>query len=153
MPADLTARNIRTTDQFLELFARAVFASGLSWSVVEKRWPLTREAFDRFSCGKVAALANTDLARLGTTPGVIANDRKIVAVREAARFLMNKRSECGSIRRWLDSLAGFDEQQRALRSVPFIGPFGAYYVLAVSGYDVPVYKSWQDKYSPMSKPA
>lgn len=147
MPADLTARNIRTVDQYLELVAGTIFASGLSWEVVERRWPEIRSAFAGFAAVKVAALSDRDLHLLSGVPGVIANTAKIEAVRAAARFLVDKRNGHGSVGRWLGSLVGFEHQQRALRQLRFIGPFGAYYVLSVAGFDVPEYETWQAAFS------
>ncbi len=151
MPADLTARNIRTVDQFLDLIAKAIFASGLSWTVVERTWPATREAFRRFSAAEVALLSDDDLADLRSVDGVIGNPRKLAAVRQAAQTLLDRRGEHRSIGAWLTSLGDFDLQQRALRQISFIGPFGAYYVLSVAGYDVPDYPDWRRRYSPVAR--
>lgn len=148
MPADLTARTIRTTDQFLELTARAIFASGFSWSVVDARWPGLREAFGRFKTGHVVALSDDDLDGISDDPRVIGNRQKIAAVREAAVFLSEKKAEHGSVRRWLTSLGDFDTRQRELRRLRFIGAFGAYYVLSVAGFYVPDYDEWRRRYAP-----
>ncbi|MDF1595618.1 MAG: DNA-3-methyladenine glycosylase I [Acidimicrobiia bacterium] len=150
MPADLTARNIRTIDQFLELFARAIFASGLSWAVVDRNWAAIRLAFGRFSAVDVAALTNRDIERLCATPGVIGNQRKIAAVGRAAQLLVERKAEFGSVGRWIQSLGDFPDQQDGLRSIPFIGPFGAYYVLSVAGFAVPDYETWFNEYGPAS---
>jgi 3-methyladenine DNA glycosylase Tag len=82
---------------------------------------------------------------------VIGNTAKIEAVRAAAGLLMDKKHEYGSVGRWLGSLVGFEQQQRALRELRFIGPFGAYYVLSVAGFDVPEYEKWQEAYSPAAR--
>jgi 3-methyladenine DNA glycosylase Tag len=137
VPADLTPTTIRTIDEYLEVIARAIFSVGLSWSAVETTWPATRAAFDRFAATRVAAYDDRRLSEIVETPGVIGNPRKAAAVVEAARRLLELREEHGSVRRWLVGLGTFEEQARALRSLPFIGPFGAYYVLSVSGYEVP----------------
>jgi 3-methyladenine DNA glycosylase Tag len=148
MPADLTARNIRTIDQFLELMAKAIFASGFSWMVVDKRWPEIRQAFQKFSAPTVVAFTDDHLRSLGAEPGVIANEQKIEAVRAAAGLLIDRKAEFGSIGRWLESMEGFDEQQRALRAARFVGPFGAYFVLSVAGFEVPDYETWRLEYAP-----
>jgi 3-methyladenine DNA glycosylase Tag len=103
MPADLTARNIRTVDQYLELMARAIFASGLSWAVVDKRWSKIRRAFGGFSAVATAGLTDADLIEVLDTPGVIGNQGKVEAVREAAQVLLARRSEFDrSLDRWGD---------------------------------------------------
>ena len=147
LPADLTARNIRTIDQCLDLIAKAIFASGLSWSVVEGTWPATREAFRKFSAAHVAAMSDHDLEALRDFDGVISNPSKLAAVRGAAQVLLERRAEHRSIGSWLTSLENFDRRQSALREMSFIGPFGAYYVLSVAGYDVPEYQIWRQQYS------
>jgi 3-methyladenine DNA glycosylase Tag len=147
MPADLTARNIRTVDQYLELMARAIFASGLSWAVVDKRWSKIRRAFGGFSAVATAGLTDADLIEVLDTPGVIGNQGKVEAVREAAQVLLARRSEFGSVGRWLDALEDFAAQAKALRKARFIGPFGAYYVLSVAGFEVPDYQTWLDEYA------
>ncbi len=148
MPADLTARNIRTINQFLELVARAIFGSGLSWAVVDRNWAAIRLAFGGFSAAEVAALTDVDIERLCAVPGVIGNQRKIKAVRGAAQLLIQRKAEFGSVGRWIHSLGDFPEQQDGLRSMTFIGPFGAYYVLSVAGFAVPDYQTWFNEYGP-----
>jgi len=151
VPADLTARNIRTTDQYLELIAKAIFASGFSWAVVESRWPDLRPEFDRFSATQLALLDDVDIERLCTSPGVISNQRKISAVIEAARFLLDRKAEFGSVGRWLDGAGNFHERQKALRRMRFIGPFGSYFVLSVAGHQVPDYERWREEYAPYER--
>jgi 3-methyladenine DNA glycosylase Tag len=143
MPFDLSPNPPRTVDGYLELIARVTFAVGMSWQSVEPRWPKIRSAFDRFSVRKVASYTEKDLARVLAAPGMIRNERKAAAIAASARRLARLRDEHGSVRRWLEGLDGFDEQQRALRTFDYVGPWGAYYVLSVAGFDVPPYETWR----------
>ncbi len=137
MPFDLTVRPPRTGDGFLDLVARVIFASGLRWQTVETRWGAIREAFERFSVGKVARYGTGHVGRLMAAEGMIANRAKIEAVITAASRLEEAGATKGSVRRWLNGLDGFDERRKALCDLPYVGRWGAYYVLAVAGYPVP----------------
>lgn len=137
MSADLTPAPPRTIDGYLQLAARAIFAAGLAWSTVEARWPDIREAFDGMSARSVAAYREADIERLLAAPGVVRNRAKIEAVVAAARLLSEARDRHGSVNAWLRARDGYSERARALRAIPFIGSFGAFYVLAVAGFDVP----------------
>jgi len=41
---------------YLEIMSKSVFQSGMSWKVVESKWPSTREAFHDFQICAVAAM-------------------------------------------------------------------------------------------------
>ena len=47
------------------------------------------------------------------------------------------------VKRWLDAMAGFPERSAALERFPYVGRWGAYYVLSVAAYEVPEYETWQ----------
>ena len=42
---------------YLEIMSEAVFQSGISWRVVESKWPGIKEAFKRFDAEAVAGLS------------------------------------------------------------------------------------------------
>lgn len=137
MPADSTPTQPRTVDGYLQLMARTIFAAGLAWSTIEARWPALSAAFEGFSARRVAAHRPTDVDRILRRPGVLRNRDKVEAAVAAARMLCEARDGYGSVTVWLQSLGSFEEQARALRGAPFVGPFGAFYVLGVAGFGVP----------------
>lgn len=137
MPADLTPNPPRTVDGYLRLMARAIFSAGLSWAMVDARWPALQAAFDGFSAKRVAAYGKSDLDRILRAPGVVHNRGKAAAVVAAAGLLSEQRDRHGSVTAWLESLGTFEERARRLRRVPYLGPFGAFYVLSVAGFEVP----------------
>lgn len=141
MPADLSPTPPRTVDGFLNLIAQPIFGGGLAWAVIESTWPATKDAFDTFSVRKVAAYSDVDVARLVATEGVISNVAKIRAIIRVAQELQVITKSKGSVRKWLDGCADHDARLLALRSLPHLGPWGAYYVLAKAGYPVP---SWTE---------
>jgi len=139
MSADLHPAPPRTIDGFLNLMAQPIFGGGLAWAVVASTWPQTQLAFDKFSVRKVAAYSEGDIARIVATDGVISNPLKVGAVIRVARELQVITKQHGSVKKWLDSCADHDARIAALRSLPHLGPWGAYYVLAKAGYPVPTW--------------
>ena len=57
MPTGSPPEQITPTslDDYLEVMSKAVLQSGISWKVVESKWPGTREAFHGFDVETVAA--------------------------------------------------------------------------------------------------
>jgi 3-methyladenine DNA glycosylase Tag len=125
--------------EILESITKAVFQAGISWRVVEAKWPGFREAFHGFDPERVAAMTPDDVARLKEDTRIIRNRRKIEAtVYNAEAVLALDQDTPGGIRAWLGSRGGFAETIDAMRSeFKFLGDVGAYYVLHVIGEPVP----------------
>jgi 3-methyladenine DNA glycosylase Tag len=123
----------------LESITKAVFQAGMSWRVVEAKWPGFREAFHGFDPERVAAMTPDDVARLKEDTRIIRNRRKIEAtVHNAEAVLALDQDTPGGIREWLGSRGGFAETLAAMRNeFKFLGDVGAYYVLHVIGEPVP----------------
>jgi DNA-3-methyladenine glycosylase I len=123
----------------LETITKAVFQAGMSWRVVEAKWPGFREAFDGFNPERVAGLTPDDVARLKEDTRIIRNARKIEAtVHNAEAVVALDQETPDGIRGWLGSRGGFEETIDAMRKeFKFLGDMGAYYVLHVIGEPVP----------------
>ena len=82
MPSGVPPVQIKPTslNDYLEVMSKAVFQSGMSWRVVEAKWPGIREAFYDFDVAKVAALDERDLDELTKDTRVIRNYRKLAAI-------------------------------------------------------------------------
>ena len=137
MPADLAPAPPRTVDGFLNLIAQPIFGGGLAWAVIESTWPVTRDAFDRFSVKKVAAYTDVDVARLLATEGVISNVAKIRAVIRVANELQAITKQHGSVRKWLDGCDGHDARLGALRSLSARWTLGCVLRVGESGLSGP----------------
>ena len=48
-------------NDYLEVMSKAVFQSGISWKVVESKWPGLREAFRGFDAEALVALTESEL--------------------------------------------------------------------------------------------
>ena len=49
---------------YLEVMSKAVFQTGISWRVVDSKWPELREALRGFDIDAVATLSEADLEEL-----------------------------------------------------------------------------------------
>jgi len=70
----------KRTGDYLEVMSKAIFQTGISWKVVENKWPTINEAFHGFDHRRVASLNEAELAELSADPRVIRNRRKIEAI-------------------------------------------------------------------------
>ena len=64
---------------YLEAMTRIVFSSGISWRVVEAKWPGIRDAFSDFQPERVARMTARDVDRLAKDTRVIRNLPKLEA--------------------------------------------------------------------------
>jgi 3-methyladenine DNA glycosylase Tag len=134
---------------YLEVLTKAVFQSGMSWRVVEAKWPGFQEAFDGFDPKTVAAMSPDDIDRLAADTRIIRNRRKIEATIENAGTIVEIDERHGGMNRWLDSLGSFDAQVAELtRAFRFLGETGAYYFLYVVGKEVPSHQEWMHSRGP-----
>jgi DNA-3-methyladenine glycosylase I len=76
----------------------------LNWSVIDKKWPTTKKAFDEFSTLKVSGYGASDIARLMKDEGIVRNRAKVSAIIQNAREFERIKKECGSFQKYLDGL-------------------------------------------------
>jgi len=139
-PKQITPRSL---GDYLEVMSKVVMQSGISWAIVEKKWAGMREAFLGFEPAGVAAMSGKTLATLAGDPRVIRNRRKIDAIVENARTMLDLEEQHGSFKRYLRSHADFEACAKDLRRrFKFVGDFGAFYFLYVVGEAVPDYEAW-----------
>ena len=133
----------RTLADYLEVMSKAVFQTGISWRVVENKWPGIREAFRKFDPSAIVALTPEDLDAITADPRVIRNRRKIEATVENARAMLELEREHGTFPAYLRSHGGFEGTVADLRKrFKFLGDMGAYYFLWVVNEEVPSYEDW-----------
>jgi 3-methyladenine DNA glycosylase Tag len=125
---------------YLDVMSKSVFQSGISWRVVEAKWPGTREAFRGFDAEAVADLSPAEMDALVADTRVIRNRRKLEAVVQNARRMLDLQERHGSFQAYLRSHGGFDETVADLRKqFRFVGDMGAFHVV---GEEVPSYEDW-----------
>jgi len=84
-----------------ERLALEINQAGLSWLTVLKKRAAFSAAFDNFEIERVAGYGDGERARLMADAGIIRNRRKIDAIIENARRLVDVRAEYGSFAAWL----------------------------------------------------
>ncbi len=131
---------------YLEVLSKAVFESGMSWRIVEAKWPGFREAFHGFDPEYIAGLSPDEIDALTSDTRIIRNRRKIEATVYNAGAMLDADRESGGFANYLRSRGGFDETSEALRKrFKHVGAFGAYYFLYVVGEPVPPHEEFRAK--------
>ena len=86
---------------YLDVMSKSVFQSGLSWRVVESKWPGTREALQGFDPNIIAAFTEEDLDNLTEDARLIRSRRKLSAVIQNAQRMLDLEREHGSFPNYL----------------------------------------------------
>lgn len=149
MPSGIPQEPIQPSslDDYLEVMSKAVFQSGMSWKVVETKWPGTREAFHNFDIAEVAAFNEKDLEDLSQDTRVIRNQRKLSAIVSNARKMIALDEEYGTFQKYLRLQEDFDATLNAMRrDFKFMGPTGVYYFLYMVGEQVPSHEEFEAAY-------
>jgi len=138
---------------YLNVMTKAGFQTGLSWKVIDAKWPGFQEAFFDFDPERVAALTQADIDRLAEDTRIVRNRRKIEATVDNANALLALDRGPGGFQAWLRSHAGFEDTVKALRShFRYLGETGAYYFLYVVGEPVPAHEEWMKSHPPKRRP-
>jgi len=139
----------KSLDDYFEIQTKAVFQSRMSWKVVEAKWPTTREALDEFQVAAIASYGPERLAELGDDARVIRNKRKLAAITDNARKMIELDEQYDGFRNYLRSFGDFYLLMEDIRKqFKFMGPVGIYYWMWVVGEDVPPHEEFSE---PMKK--
>ena len=136
--------NPRGPGDYLEIMSKVVFQAGMSYKIVESKWPGIREAFHGFDAAKVAGMTPPEIDMLAEDTRVIRNRRKLESVVSNAQRLLELDSEFSGFQRYLrshDDFAGLVKDLR--KQFKFLGDMGCYYYLYVVGEEVPSHEEWQ----------
>jgi 3-methyladenine DNA glycosylase Tag len=85
-----------TGDRYLSEMAKCIFRSGFVWKIVENKWPDFETVFYSFNPKVNAAMSDEKLEQLASDKRIIRHLKKIEAVRENARFIVNTAENRGS---------------------------------------------------------
>jgi 3-methyladenine DNA glycosylase Tag len=91
-------------DQFFESMTRIIFQAGLSWKMMDKKWPAFGDAFSNFSIKSVAQFTERNVQHLLENKEIIRNQQKIRATIQNAREFIKIAEEAESFRNFLDNL-------------------------------------------------
>ena len=137
----------KSLNDYLEIMSKSVFQSGMSWKVVESKWPGTKEAFQNFDIQAVANFNENDIDELTKDTRVVRNYRKLSAVVSNARKMLELDKAHGSFQKYLRSHGSFDETMNAIRKdFKFMGPTGIYVFLYIVGENVIPHEEFEKRY-------
>ena len=91
-------------DAYFQNMTRVIFLAGLSWKMIDEKWPNFKKAFNNFSIAEVAKFDENDVKRLMSDAGIVRNRAKIIATINNANQFQNIKKEHGSFQSYLDSL-------------------------------------------------
>jgi len=127
-------------DAYFENMTRVIFQAGLSWKMIDKKWPNFRKAFENFSIDKVSRFKNSDLERLMKNEGIVRNRVKITAAIHNATEFKSIEKQCGSFQAYLDSLDKSNNYALVIKELgkkfQRLGPSSARILLYTVGEDV-----------------
>ena len=134
----------KSLGDYLEVMSKSVFQTGISWRVVNSKWPDIREAFRGFDAEAVAVLGDDDIEALAQDKRVIRNRKKLQAIVGNARRMIDLDEEHGTFKGYLRSHGDFDATVKDMRKqFEFLGDMGCYHFLYVVGEEVPSYEEWR----------
>lgn len=123
---------------YLEVLTKAVFESGMSWKIIENKWPGFQEAFHGFDPETVATLSPDQVDALTSDTRIVRNRRKIDATIHNAGVMLDLEREFGGFKNYLRNQGEFWATVADMRKrFKHVGDFGAYYFLYVVGEPVP----------------
>lgn len=131
---------------YLEVLTKAVFESGMSWAIIEAKWPGFQQAFAAFDPETIATMTPDDIDNLTNDTRIIRNRRKIEATIHNAATMLELERQYGTFKKYLESQGDFDSLLRDMRKrFKFVGAFGAYYFLWVVQQPVPPHDEFRAK--------
>jgi DNA-3-methyladenine glycosylase I len=137
----------KSLNDYLEVMSKSVFQSGMSWKVIENKWPGTREAFRNFDIEAVADFDERDIEELMQDTRVVRNFRKLNAIVFNAQKMLDLEKEHGTFQNFLRAHGSFDDTLTAIRkNFKFMGPTGIYVFLYVTGEDVIPHDEFEKQY-------
>lgn len=104
-------------DVYFENLIHVIFQAGLSWKMIEKKWPNFKKAFRNFSIDEVAMFNDNDLARLMGDKGIVRNKSKIEAAISNAKEFQKIKEEYGSFQSYLDSLDKSENYAKVIKEL------------------------------------
>ena len=128
----------RELSGYLDAMARVMFQTGISWRVVEAKWPGIETAFHGFDPQRTARLKTKDIDKLMGDTRVIRNRKKLEAIVGNAQRMLELDKEFGSFKKYLDSLGDFDATKKDIhKQFAYMGDSGTWFFLWMVGRKVP----------------
>jgi 3-methyladenine DNA glycosylase Tag len=138
MPEHRQPKAPKELSGYLDAMARVMFQTGISWRVVEAKWPGIQEAFHGFDPVRTSKLKAKDIDKLMGDTRVIRNRKKLEAISSNAGRMLELDAEHKGFKKYLDSLGDFDSTKKALhKEFAYMGDSGTWFFLWMVGRKVP----------------
>lgn len=138
-PPQITVKSI---DDYLEQLSKGVFQAGISWRVVDAKWPTIKKAFHSFRVERVARMTDREIDALAKDERVIRSRPKIAAVVHNAGVILEVEREEG-FKKHLRSFDRYEELATDLKKrFKFVGDSGVYHFLWTVKQPVPDWRVW-----------
>ena len=138
-PPQYTAKSI---DDYLEHVSKGVFQAGISWRVVDAKWPTIKQAFHRFKVERVARMTDREIDALAKDERVIRSRPKVAAVVHNAGVILEL-ERSGGFRKHLRSFDEYEDLATDLKKrFKFVGDSGVYHFLWTVKQPVPDWRVW-----------
>src|SRR6267378_2026100 len=138
-PPQYTAK---TLDDYLEHLSKSVFQAGISWRVVNAKWPTTVKAFHGFNVERVARMDDRQIDALMNDERVIRSRPKLAAVVHNANALLEL-ERAGGFKSYLRSSTDYETLATDLKKrFKFVGDSGMYHFLWTVKHTVPEWHDW-----------
>ncbi len=134
----------RDLSDYLAVLSRAVFQAGVSWAMIENRWPGYLELFEGFDPRIVAAFSEGDIERIGNDARIVRTRKKVAATVKNARAMLELDAEYGGFKNYLrafDSYAALSADMR--KRFSYAGELSIWYFLFRVGERVPRFEEWE----------
>ena len=132
-----------TLDDCLEVMTQAVFQAGVSWAMVENKWPAFRKAFSNFQTNRVAKFTENKIDKLASDESILRSRKKIAATVENARMLQAVEDEFGSMEAYFATFNDYNAVVADLQSrFKYMGDMNCYYFLFRLEQPVPKFEKW-----------
>lgn len=133
---------VRTLDEYLEHLSRPVFQAGISWRVVDAKWPTIKKAFYGFRVERVARMTDREVDALAKDERVIRSRPKIAAIVHNAGALLEL-ERAGGFKKHLRSFDDYEVLAKDLKKrFKFVGDSGVYHFLWSVKHPVPNWRTW-----------
>ena len=132
----------KSLDDYLEQLSKSVFQAGISWRVVDAKWPTIKPAFHGFAVERVARMGDREIDKLVADPRVIRSRGKIAAVVHNAQAMMSV-ERGGGFQKHLRSFDEYEDLATDLKKrFKFVGDTGTYHFLWTVSHPVPEWHAW-----------
>jgi 3-methyladenine DNA glycosylase Tag len=133
---------VKDLDGYLEYLSKGVFQAGISWRVVDAKWPTIKKAFHDFKVERVARMTEREIDTMAKDERVIRSRPKIAAVVHNANELLAL-ERAGGFKKHLRSFDDYDGLANDLKKrFKFVGDSGVYHFLWTVKHPVPDWRTW-----------